>query len=80
MPRRNLLKDSVHKNWTPVAHTNKLFVSKTKTKDLVISSPNLRHDLLPVPIEGIEHVITLKFLGVILSSILSMDAHVRLVM
>jgi len=51
--------------WT---HTNKLLVSKPKTKNLVIFSPNLQHDLLPGPIDNNEQVNTLKFLGVILSS------------
>lgn len=57
-----------HDSATGWSHTNKLLVSKTKTKDLVIFSPNLRHDLLPGPIDNIEQVNTLKFLAVILSS------------
>ena len=62
------------------AFINKLFVSKVKTKRVTLCSPNVRQDLLPAPIPEIEQVKTLKFLGVLLTSNLSMDNHVKLIM
>jgi len=42
--------------------------AKLKLKTYSYFSPNLRHDLLLGPIDNVEQVNTLKFLGVILSS------------
>lgn len=58
------------------ATTNKMKINKSKTKEIVFKRPNLRHDILPCQIDGVDCVIEAKLLGVIFDDKLNFVSHV----
>ena len=58
------------------ANVNKMVINRAKTKEIVFLRANVRHDILPCQIDGIERVLEAKLLGVIFGSKLNFDAHV----
>ena len=74
----SLLSEFEHvKQW---AANNKMIINISKTKEIVIQRPSLKHFLAPSALCGIEQVPSAKLLGVIFKNNLSFDKHVTVVL
>ena len=59
------------------AEVNKLIINSSKTKEIVLRRPSQRHYILSPPSMHNEQVEKAKLLGVLLTSTLSMQSHVK---
>ena len=62
------------------AHSNKMILNRSKTKELVFHRPNPRTFLKPKPLDQIDQVNEAKLLGVIIKDSLKFDSHVKFIM
>jgi len=62
------------------ATANKLCINTKKTKEIVLHQPRARSHYIPLSIDDVERVISVKLLGVIFQDIFKMDMHVNFVL
>ena len=59
------------------ARENKMVINLEKTKEIVFHKPNPRCYIMPPPLHGIDQVLSVKLLGVVLSSNLKFNEHIK---
>ena len=59
------------------ARDNKMVINLEKTKEIVFHKPNPRCFRMPPPLDKIDQVLSAKMLGVVLSSNLKFNEHIK---